>query len=216
MKNILAILLSLALLSSCNHNKQPEIPVVGDMDSLAIANDTLTQKNIEANYEYAKTLTVNDKLVYDVMAYGGPASKGMYAIIRRGADNKQDTIVKGIREGIIKDVWLTKLDSKNQNEVIIITRTPDSTAVGNLFAYAVRGNEMIQLKYSGFLGDMMSANYHGQDSFYVQGNQIIRTFPLYADGDAVCCPSGGGIKIPYSIKGDELKEGKMQLETSSK
>src|SRR4051812_10810646 len=95
-----SIVYCLLSLSSCQTNSN-KIPVVGDLDSSAIATDTIMQKGFESSYEFHKTLTVNPNLVYDVVGYGGSAAKGEYAILRRGADNKADTVQKGQREGII-------------------------------------------------------------------------------------------------------------------
>ena len=116
------------LLSSCTQNKN-QIPVVGDLDSSAIAIDTTMQKGIESSYEYSKTLTVNEKLVYDVRAYGGPASQGEFAILRRGADNKTDTVVKEKRDGIIADVFL------KDNKVFVVVQNPLDTSMKKTFSY---------------------------------------------------------------------------------
>lgn len=105
-------LLFCLFLSSCNqHNNQN--PNFGILDSAYVAQDTLMQKGIESSYEYHKTLTANEKLVYDVIAWG-ENSKGEFAIVKRGADNKADTVVKEMREGIIAEATLN-------NDVVTIT-----------------------------------------------------------------------------------------------
>ena len=71
-----------------------------------------------------KTLTVHEKLVYDVVGYGGSSSKGEYAILRRGADNKADTVTKGKREGIIADAFLADSNKNHREEIYIITQNP--------------------------------------------------------------------------------------------
>src|SRR3954468_2227804 len=97
---LLSIACCLLFLTSCNQNKN-QVPVVGDLDSAAIARDTAMQMGFESSYEYHKTLVANEQLVYDVVGYGGPASNGEFAILRRAANNKADTVVKQTRNGII-------------------------------------------------------------------------------------------------------------------
>ena len=123
MRNFLFLVFCFLFLVSCQQNKN-QIPIVGSLDSSAIAIDTVMQKGFEASYEYSKTLTVNEKLVYDVRAYGGPASQGEFAILRRGADNKTDTIVREKRDGIIVDAFLADSNKNKVMEVYVVIQNP--------------------------------------------------------------------------------------------
>ena len=99
--------------------------MVGDLDSAAIARDTSMQLGFESSYEYHKTLIAHEHLVYDVVGYGGSASKGEFAILRRGADNKTDTIVKQNRNGILTDAYFT---ADNKEEVNVVIQNPGDTS----------------------------------------------------------------------------------------
>ena len=121
-------------LVSCQNN-QNQIPVVGSFDSSAIALDTVMQKGFESSYEFHKTLTVNEKLVFDVVAYGGPASKGEFAILRRGADNKTDTVVKEKRNGIIADAFLADSNKNKVMEVYVLVQNPLHESEKKLLKY---------------------------------------------------------------------------------
>jgi hypothetical protein len=94
------------------------------------------QKGFESSYEFHKTLTVNEKLVFDVVAYGGPASKGEFAILRRGADNKSDTVMKEIRDGVIADAFF------NKNELNIVIKNPADTLSKKIFSYPVAADKI--------------------------------------------------------------------------
>ena len=123
MRSILCLVFCVLCFCSCNqNNNQP--PVLGTLDSAAIAADTTMQLGFESSYEFHKTLTVHEKLVYDVVGYGGSSSKGEYAILRRGADNKADTVTKGKREGIIADAFLADSNKNHREEIYIITQNP--------------------------------------------------------------------------------------------
>ena len=45
--------------------------------------------------------------------------------------------------------------------------------------------------------------YMGHDSIYISDNKIHRKFPIYKDGDANCCPSGGNKTLGYELKQGE-------------
>ena len=134
-----AVILSILslLLNSCNQNKQTsQTPVVGEaIDSEAIARDTINQKNIESSYEYAHTLIVSPKLAYDVRAYGGAASHGEYCIIRRGADNKSDTVVQAERFGIIVNAFTADLNGNGKEEIYVVMRNTSYGASSYVIAF---------------------------------------------------------------------------------
>src|SRR3569832_1649731 len=122
--SLLSIACCLLFLTSCNQNKN-KIPVVGDLDSAAIAIDTAMQLGFESSYEFHKTLVANEQLVYDVVGYGGSASKGEFAIMRRGADNKTDTVIKQNRKGILTDAYFT---TDNKEEFNVVIQNPGDTS----------------------------------------------------------------------------------------
>jgi hypothetical protein len=126
--------LVLVVLTACTSNKD-KTPVLGHLDTLAVAMDTAMQLGLESSYEFHKTLTVSDTLVYDVIAFGGPASKGELAILRRGATNKTDTVFKDIREGIIAETWLADSNNNKQPEVYIVVKDAAGNRMQKLVKY---------------------------------------------------------------------------------
>ncbi len=127
MRNFLFPVSCFLFLVSCQNNSN-QIPVVGSLDTMAIALDTNMQKGFESSYEFHKTLTVHEKLVYDVVGYGGSSSAGEYAILRRGADNKADTMMKGRRDGIIADAFLADSNKNEKEEVYVVVQNPSNTS----------------------------------------------------------------------------------------
>lgn len=101
----LIILTTSLFLFSCNQNNNASTEF-GTVDSLAVAADTSMQLGIESSYEFHKTLVASDTLVYDIVGYGGNATKGELAILKRGANNRADTVLKETREGVISNVDL--------------------------------------------------------------------------------------------------------------
>jgi len=137
MRNFLFLVSCIALLVSCQNNSN-QIPVVGSLDSAAIAIDTIMQKGFESSYEFHKTLIVHEKLVYDVVGYGGSSSQGEYAILRRGADNKTDTVMKGVRNGIIADAFLADSNKNKKEEVYVVIQNPSNASERKAMKYETK------------------------------------------------------------------------------
>lgn len=134
MKRLFYLLSIVCCLASCTSNKD-KTPVLGHLDTLAVAMDTAMQLGLESSYEFHKTLAVSDTLVYDVIAFGGPASKGELAILRRGATNKTDTVFKDIREGIIAETWLADSNNNKKPEVYIAIKGAADNRLQKLVKY---------------------------------------------------------------------------------
>lgn len=125
--------------SSCRQNSDTT-PVLGNMDSTAIAADTALQLGLESSYEFHKTIVVHKNLAYDITAYGGPASFGEFAIMKRGADNITDTVIKETRNGKITDVTF-----ENGELSITIQKPTDSVSI-NIFRYSVNDDKIQPIK----------------------------------------------------------------------
>jgi hypothetical protein len=182
------------LLYSCNQNKPAEsqIPVVGEaIDSAAIA---------QSSYEYAQTVIVNPKLVYDVRAYGGPPSHGEYCIIRRGADNKPDTVVQAERFGIIVNAFTADLNNNGKEEIYVITQSADTDRLGNVIAFEFDGHGKSTAINVHFETEK-TWNYSGKDSIYLDDKiAISRLFPIFNKQNK----TGGWMRINYRLNNNEL------------
>jgi len=175
------------ILTACNQNKPAadRIPVVGDsVDASAIANDTIQQKSIEQSYEYAQTVIVNPKLVYDLRAYGGPASHGEYAILRRGADNTTDTVVMAERFGTIVNAFTADLNHNGKEEVYIVMRKTPKGASSYVSAFEfdkaghketlVFGDSAKQFTINTPVAyDAINPN---SDSIFTRGNMLFKSY----------------------------------------
>ena len=197
---VIVVLISLVL-TACNQNKPSvQIPVVGDtVDAAAIAQDTFQQKSLESSYEYAQTVIVNPKLVYDIRAYGGPASHGAFAILRRGSDNKPDTVVLAERFGFIANAFTADLNNNGKEEIYIITQSADATRSENIIAFEFDGYGKSTAINVHFEADK-TWNYQGRDSVFIDNKMIGRLFPF---SDKNSRPIGW-MRIKYRLNNNEL------------
>ena len=202
-----AVILSILslLLNSCNQNKPTaNIPVVGEaIDSSAIAQDTLQQKIMDGSYEYAQTVIISPKLVYDVRAYGGPASHGEYCIIRRGADNKPDTVVQKERVGAIINAFTGDLNNNGKEEIYVVLRKPNSKTASYISAFEFDKNgraTAITASSSPELNITLNDQPHN-DSLYPKGDTIFLKGNLLIKGSL---PFKSKEEIAYRLKGTSL------------
>jgi hypothetical protein len=120
MKNLLYISAFILALSACNNGPVDKTPVYGDVDTSAIAADTLSQKAIETSYEFHKTLVVNSNLVYDVIGSGNSKARGEYMVIKRFNDTGRDTLIRRERKGPILNAWVADIDGNKNNEIYLV------------------------------------------------------------------------------------------------
>ena len=206
MKRITAIVFIISLLlNSCTQNKPAtQIPVVGEaVDSAAIAIDTVQQKSIENSYEYAQTVIVNPKLVYDIRGYGGPASHGDFAILRRGADNKADTVAKGERTGIIINAFTGDLNINGKEEIYVVMRNPKPFAASNVSGFEFDEKGKATPLLFGDPNKIGSINenvpHNGSDSLadtiYKTNNRLVKAYTL---------GKNEVLKYNYRLQGNKL------------
>ena len=209
MKKLLFIMITLATLYSCHQKQGTQVMQVGSFDSTAIATDTEMQQTMEGSYEYSKSVTVSPKLVYDVIAYGGPASLGEYAIIRRGADNKPDTVAHGRRTGIFKDAFTADLNNNGDPEIYIAEQSADKSRHGNIIGWEFdKDGKGTPLRFEHVYAKKTDV-YRGDDSIYpgqfTDGHDaIFVAFPAYKSTDVSGRPTAGTIKIIYMLADGEL------------
>lgn len=129
---VCGLLVSVFLMTSCqSNNHQP--PVVGSLDTAAIASDTLMQLGMESSYEVHHSIVIHPNLVYDILS-SGTASKGDYIIIRRGEKNQSDTVARGERIG--KVVGFSNSKGKaGGDEIQIYLENTDSSRSKHFIAW---------------------------------------------------------------------------------
>ena len=213
-KQAIIIFIVSVILSACNNGSvKNSVPETGSIDSTAIAQDTAMQTAIESSYEYHKTLNVSEKLVYDIIAYGGSASIGQYAIISRGADNKPDTVAHGEREGIIVNTFLADLNKNGNNEIYIVLQSVGSGSYGNVMSYELdKGGNATALSFPDTSKNNNPDGYMGKDSIYQEGAFLVRKFPVFKKNDAMCCPAGGKMSVYYTLNKNKFSISKTEKE----
>jgi hypothetical protein len=114
--------------------------------------------------------------------------------------------------GRVIDSWVADLDADGKPEAIVVSRSFGSGVYGEVRVVTLAGAGLVAVPLPELSG-AMAKGYMGHDEFHMEGTEkIVRTFPVYAKGDANCCPSGGVRVIVYTFKNKQL----VPIETKSR
>jgi hypothetical protein len=105
--------------------------------------------------------------------------------------------------GEISGAWATDLDGNGRPEAVVWIRTMGSGSYGDL-KFVDIGPVGIALRDLPPLSEQQQRSYSGHDQFGVGSNYLLRSFPVYHDGDPNCCPTGGQAEITYRYDGERL------------
>lgn len=104
-------------------------------------------------------------------------------------------------DGTVTSAELADLDGDGSPELYVASTTAGSGSHGALTGLAV--NKRKSLSFVALVPlEAASADaqgYQGHDSFRVDGDRLLRRFPLYRPGDANAAPSGGTRELRYRL-----------------
>ncbi len=109
----------------------------------------------------------------------------------------------------IEAIFQADLDHNSFEEVYIITQSAGSGSYENIIGYASNKDKSLTPIYLPELNDndlkagATFEGFQGQDSVYVFQNKLLRNFPIFKEGDANCCPTGGEKTVEYELKQGE-------------
>jgi hypothetical protein len=108
-------------------------------------------------------------------------------------------------DGTITEVEVEDLNADGFPEIYVYVTSAGSGSYGSLIAYASNGNLSISPIYLPPLEDdpAAAAGYMGHDSFVVGEGNLVRSFPVYREGDTNAAPTGGTRQIQYRLKAGE-------------
>lgn len=106
--------------------------------------------------------------------------------------------VEAERGGMIGGVWLADLVGDEQPELVVAVSSAGSGSYGEVHAYERRGVRLTRIPIMP-LDDRHRAGYMGHDVFSVEDGRLLRSFPVYSEGDANAEPTGGNAAFWYSF-----------------
>jgi hypothetical protein len=118
---------------------------------------------------------------------------------RRGEALVSDPVRLNVR-GSVTDAIMGDLNGNGNPELYIFTTTSGgSTPASGVEAYEFVNRNFRPLQAPQKLSADLATGYMGQDKYVVQGNRLVRTFPIYSGSGAGSTPTGGTRTIEYSL-----------------
>lgn len=138
-----------------------------------------------------------------------------FTVKARGEGSTQDLVVKAkegavsypaIKEqvdGSVTAAEVEDLNSDGRPELILTVVSAGSGSYGSVLAWsASKGHTLLSINLPA-LTDAQAKGYMGHDRFAVVETSLVRSFPIYRDGDSNAKPTGGTRQIDYKLVNGE-------------
>ena len=101
----------------------------------------------------------------------------------------------------ISEVFVADLDGNGFDEIYIITTSAGSGSYGSVLGFASNKDKSLSMIHFPETqeGNENFEGYMGHDTFKVEGQNLVRVFPVYREGDANKNPTGGKRKLVYGL-----------------
>ena len=170
-----SILLTAALLTTTLYANQPE-----------------TAKNFD------KVLTLQGITFHVVATNEG--SLNQLTIVPTGLEGSNRVIKQEI-DGSVTGAQIADINADGSPEIYVYVNSAGSGSYGTLVAYSANNKKSLSGIYMPSLEDdkKNAVGYMGHDEFKIMKSTLSRSFPVYNDGDANCCPKGGTRQLQYKL-----------------
>jgi hypothetical protein len=101
----------------------------------------------------------------------------------------------------ISDVFVADLDGNGFDEIYIITTSAGSGSYGTVFGFASNKDKSLSMIHFPEIreGNEYFDGYMGHDTFKIEGEKLVRIFPIYNKGDTNENPTGGVRELVYAL-----------------
>jgi len=196
MKNAIFLLASFVFLISCGQ---------ADKKKKTVTKPEKQEQQVRENTEELRLKTKTGK-EFIVLTKSQSASLNDITVIPKGFENTKENFEVKDADPVV-DVFTADLNSDGFDELYVVTRSAGSGGYATIYAWSSNNDKSVTPVYFRELPEKdqeeVFKGYMGHDSVYVEKDRLIRKFPVYKDGDANCCPSGGIKVVKYALKQGE-------------
>jgi len=199
-----SLLLAALLLPACDTGSAP--PASGDRSAAS----GLSRESVAAESPREHT-TVTGKVIVISETHPVGQSLSTIEVSTRGFEHDRPETYED-RDPVV-DVFTADLDGNGFDEIYIVTASQGSGSYGDVLAFASNRDKslsMIHFPEAGG-GDERFRGYMGHDSFTIANGRLVRSFPLYNEGDTNSSPRGGRRRLTYGLyRGEAMWQLKIE------
>ena len=164
----------------------------------ALLTTTLYANQPETAKNFDKVLTLQGITFHVVATNEG--SLNQLTIIPTGLEGSNRVIKQEI-DGSVTGAQIADINADGSPEIYVYVNSAGSGSYGTLVAYSANNKKSLSRIYLPSLEDdkKNAVGYMGHDEFKIMKSTLSRSFPVYKEGDANCCPKGGTRQLQYKL-----------------
>ncbi|MFY0256083.1 hypothetical protein ACDQ55_19260 [Chitinophaga sp. 30R24] len=188
------VLILVAVLFSCNSPMQSK-QERAEHDSANAPPQTSTEtpdKSVKVDTTYG---------TYHIAVFTKDKSNMRDLILAIGSTKdttKADSIIERDVKGQLSNVMIADLDGNGKPEVYCFLLSEGTGQYGRIYGFDLTGKVTRIDTYA--LDTLQMAGYGGQDTFYIKGRELVRSFPMYKEGSPDALTTDTRDIINYRLK----------------
>ena len=202
MKKVLLTFVILAFLSSCDQKKASE---KHEATKPEIKTETIKEVS-EGSNDTSKEFKTKSGKVFIISEEKSSASISKITITPKGFTEVNRPLL--MEESDPFDYALVAdINGDGFDELYIITRGVGSGSYANIYGFSSNSDKSVTPIYVPELSEddfiAIFKGYMGHDKFYIEGNKLLRKYPIYKKDDTNSNPTGGEKVLEYKLKPGE-------------
>lgn len=119
---------------------------------------------------------------FSVSTRGDGSLRNLYVGIGTVKDSsRMDTIIEKDVKGNVGGVAIADLNKDNQPELYVFSTSDGTNLNGRVYGLVIQKKGALKINTSD-IDSLNAKDYQGRDSFYVQNNELVRTYPAFEEG----------------------------------
>lgn len=157
---------------------------------------TCSQKKDAGLLSRGEYYTRTGKMI--VFTESHPAGQSLSTIHIRTVDFEHNFDETFTNVDPVSDILMADLDSNGFDELYVITTASGSGSYGKVMGFASNMDKSLSMiAYPETEGDLQG--YMGHDVFFIEEGTLVRTFPVFKDGDVNAKATGGTRRFSYGL-----------------
>lgn len=191
-KQLLTFILLALFLPACGNKNAPPETRAEKADSARPHSDAATESPREYKTRTGKTIVISET---------HPVGQSLSTIEIGTRDFEHNRPATYEDKDPISDVFMADLDGNGFDEIYLITTAQGSGSYGSVLGFASnRDKSLSMINFPDIREDDETfKGYMGHDIFSIEDQRLVRTFPVYAEGDTNQNPTGGKRKLTYGL-----------------